>query len=370
MKKFFVVFLLLTLLQSLYAQEMEIIEVTHLVQYVKGDKNPHHVAVAKSFAESVRGRDLLERVKLCNERALNYQVHQETVEGQEKMKEYDPYAEIDRMYDEYLSYDKEYLDAGSISAEEYEKRKAKNMETRAKIKKNMAKEVQGIYNMVDAIASGTSDNEMPENPAELLKDLYRYVAGGQSYWYIEDLGNGLLAVTQDQGYEHKWGVINLFDKEIFPQQYSIIDHYAEKSIMVLEKENGQRGLFRYNGECVIQFQNNELWIDSGMHYPVMATSTGFRALDTNGKLMFSYPEIRGEEGYWKVKNKDKKWGVVANDGTVLVPVKYATLWPVDGGTRERYVGAYYKIGEDDCDLYDPKIWKLVGKRVSGKIIIY
>lgn len=350
------------------AQEMEIIDVTYLVQYVQGDKNPHHVSVAKSFAKSDRGRDLLERVKLCNERSLNYQVHQETVEGQERAKDYDPYAEIDRMYDEYLAYDKKDLQSGYITAEEYAKREAKNMETRTEIKKNLAKDVQVINQMTDAIASGTSDNEMPENPATLLKDLYRYVAGGQSYWYIDDLGNGLLAVTQDQGYEHKWGVINLFDKEIFPQQYSIIRFTAENRLIVLEKENGQRGLFRYNGECVIQFQNNELWIDDNMHYPIMATPTGFRALDTNGKLMFSYPEIRGEDGYWKVRNKEKRWGVAANDGTVLIPLKYDDLGIDYGKNGTRYVSAYY-FGEDICDLYDSKTWELVGKRIKGKYIM-
>ena len=116
------------------AQEMEIVDVTHLVQYVKGDKNPHHVAVANSFAKSDRGRDLLERVKLCNDRALNFQVHQETTEGQEKIKE-SGHSEIDKMYDEYLAFDKKDLDAGRITAEEYEKRKAHYKELSDIVKK-------------------------------------------------------------------------------------------------------------------------------------------------------------------------------------------------------------------------------------------
>ena len=357
--KSFIFILIVMLAPSLHAQEMEIVDVTHLVQYVKGDKNPHHVAVANSFAKSDRGRDLLERVKLCNDRALNFQVHQETTEGQEKIKE-SGHSEIDKIYDEYLAFDKKDLDAGRITAEEYEKRKAHYKELSDIVKKDVMKSV-GL--MTNAIASAKADNEMPEDPEKLLNELYRYVAGGQSYWYIDDLGNGLLAVTHDQGYEHKWGVINLLDKEIFPQQYSIIDHSAKNSILVLEKENKQRGLFRYNGECVIQFQNNELWIDPGMDYPVMATSTGFRALDTNGKLMFSYPEIRGEIGFWRVRNKEKKWGVVANDGTVLIPVKYIGI---DIYTKEsiRYVAGYYSYQNDDADLYDPKTWNMIGKKAS------
>ena len=91
-----------------------------------------------------------------------------------------------------------------------------------------------------------------------------------------------------------------------------------------------------------------------------------KVLDKNGKTLFSYRKIESPEGFWTVKNKDFEWGVVADDGTVLIPLKYACIWKIE---NTDYVGGYYRADGYDCDLYDNKTWQLVGKRIKGKYII-
>ncbi len=77
------------------------------------------------------------------------------------------------------------------------------------------------------------------------------------------------------------------------------------------------------------------------------------------------PEIHGNKTYWTVRNKEKKWGVVDNNNTVLVPLKYLSVENYSSDDM-RYVAGYISYEDDDADLYDPKTWKLVGKKKPAK----
>lgn len=66
---------------------------------------------------------------------------------------------------------------------------------------------------------------------------------------------------------------------------------------------------------------------------------------------------------WEVQYKPLQWGVVADDGTVLIPLRYGMIWKIK---NTDYVGAFYKQESLDCDLYDSKTWELVGKRIQGE----
>ena len=359
-----------------YAQKTEdvvIVDVTELTQYLSegnNDKTPQKLAFAKTFAESERGADLLQRLDLCIQRAGNAMLNQGSKKAQETFTDDNAKKAVDEMYDNYLAFDEKEYKEGDISKEEFERRKANNEKMRAEVLKSLLKDMSGWQEMAQKIDGFTSgeNSEMPEDPQHLLNDLKRYAIGGKMWHYINALGRGTVSITDHEGYEEYWGVMNLLDREIFPQQYDVRDNNPERNFIILKK-NGQYGMFRYTGESIIPFSKNEMWEDHYMQYPIRVTSQGYQALDENGKVVFTYPYIEGEKGFWTVHNNAKKWGAVDKNGTILIPIKYEGIFPADGDNGQKYMGGYTTPGTDDMDLYDPKTWKMVGRRVKGKIVL-
>lgn len=353
------------------AQEMVIEDITFLVRYVTGDNERHHVAVTKSFAESDHGSELMERVRDYENRAVDYNVHQDAVKGQEKMKEYDPYAELDRIYDEWLGLDKDLLDKGHITKEEFEKRKARNMENRAEAKKSMRREVESIKEMSNAMVKYTS-GEMPDDAEELLKDLYKYAVGGKSFRHITDLGKGLVNVSDGIGDGPSWGIINLFDTQLFEQKYySVRSRYPERDIFVLRNAQNQYGLFHYNGTPVMPMQKNEIWIDPEMATLLMFSNRGITVLDFEGNPRFTYVKLNCICGkYWAALNSNGSWGLVDKDNKVLLPFKYVNVNWTSGNHGKVMITAYTTAGENDrADLFDPDTMEHIGKIINGRTVM-
>lgn len=359
MKKFF---LLLSVLctTSLYAQRMTVVDITNIMQYVNDDSLTYQVAVSESFANSERGQKLLSRVKkceLCAAKNIGIRI-------QEKLNAHDFGADVDNKLNSIIADLQKAKDQGMISAEDFAKYKAENEkmfgETKDAVteeqKKSRENPVKNLYSEAEL--------KMPEDPEALVKELCRYAVGGRYYREVKGMGKGMACVTNGRPNDYTWGVINLFDQEIFPQQYSLHGYTATNDLLVLEKEGGQYGLFHYNGECVIPFQENRMEIQN--YHAVMHTSSGDKVIDNNGKTLFCYRTVYVREGMWEVLNKPLQWGVVADDGTVLIPLKYGMIWRIEDTD---YVGGFYSQKSWDCDLYDSKTWELVGKRIQGEYIM-
>lgn len=371
-------FFILSLLFAMHlgAQEVAdvvIVDITELTQYLSEgskDKTSQRLAFAKTFAESERGADMLQRLDLCIQRAGNAMLNQGAKKAQETFTDNNAKNFVDEMYDRNLADYEKWYKAGDISKEEFEQLKAENEEMRAEVLKGVLKEMNSMKGIAKALEGTTSgeNSEMPEDPRSLINDLKRYAIGGKAWRYVHALGRGTVKVTDKEGYEDLWGVMNLLDREIFPQQYDIRDYNPKRNFIILKKK-GQYGMFRYSGENIIPFSNNEMWEDALMEYPIRVTPQGYQALNENGKVMFTYPYIVGENGCWTVRNKEKKWGAVGNDGTILIPIKYNKIFPADGDNGEKYMGGYTTPGTDDMDLYDLKTKQMVGKRINGKIIL-
>lgn len=349
------------------AQEMVIEDITFLVRYVTGDNERHHVAVTKSFAESDHGSELMKRVRDYENRAVDYNVHQDAVKGQEKMKE-NGSSEIDKMYDEYLAFDKKDLDAGRITTEEYEKRKAHYNELKVKVKKDV---VESIKEMSNAMVKYTS-GEMPDDAEELLKDLYKYAVGGKSFRHITDLGKGLVNVSDGIGDGPSWGIINLFDTQLFEQKYySVRSRYPERDIFVLRNAQNQYGLFHYNGTPVMPMQKNEIWIDPEMATLLMFSNRGITVLDFEGTPRFTYVKLNCICGkYWAALNSNGSWGLVDKDNKVLLPFKYVNVNWTSGNHGKVMITAYTTAGENDrADLFDPDTMEHIGKIINGRTVM-
>lgn len=353
--------------------DVVIVEVTALTQYLskdEKDKTPQHLAFSKSFAESERGRDLLQRLDLCIQRAGNALMNKGAKKAKDTFKNNSATDdEVDKMYDIYLKDIEDAYKNKAIDETEYKRRVKQNESMRAELKKKMRGLQASWAEMAEKIEgiTGGDNSEMPEDPQRLMHELKRIAIGSKTWHYIQDLGRGTVAVTDKEGYEHYWGVMNILDTKIFPEEYNVHSFSAERNLIVLEKENKQRGLYRYNGECIVPFNSKEMWLDAIMNYPIVVTPNGYQALDENGKVLFTYPEIYGESGQWVVKGKDKKWGVVAQDGSIRIPLKYLKIFPATGDDGTRYLGGFTTPGSDDMDLYDMTTWQMVGKRVNGKI---
>ena len=349
------------------AQEMVIEDITFLVRYVTGDNERHHVAVTKSFAESDHGSELMERVRDYENRAVDYEVHQDAVKGQEKIKE-NGSSEIDKMYDEYLAFDKKDLDAGHITTEEYEKRKAHFNELKVKVKKDVVESIKEITNAMVKYTSG----EMPDDAEELLKDLYKYAVGGKSFRHITDLGKGLVNVSDGIGDGPSWGIINLFDTQLFEQKYySVRSRYPERDIFVLRNAQNQYGLFHYNGTPVMPMQKNEIWIDPEMATLLMFSNRGITVLDFEGNPRFTYVKLNCICGkYWAALNSNGSWGLVDKDNKVLLPFKYVDVNWTSGNHGKVMITAYTTAGENDrADLFDPDTMEHIGKIINGRTVM-
>ena len=361
MKKFFLILSVLCT-TSLYAQRMTVVDITNIMQYVNDDSLTYQVAISESFANSDQGRDLLERVKKCEMCAAK----NIGIRIQERLNAHDFGADVDDKLNSIIADLQQAKDQGMISAEDFAKYKAENEkmfgETKDAVteeqKKSRENPVKNLYSEAEL--------KMPEDPEALVKELCRYAVGGQYYREVRGMGKGMACVTNGKPNDYTWGVINLFNQEIFPQKYLLRGFTATNDLLVLEKEGAQYGLFHYNGECVIPFQKNEMKIQ--LYHALMHTPSGDKVIDKNGKTLFSYPKIIARDGMWEVQHKPFNWGVVADDGTVLIPLKYGMIWKWELEGTE-YVGAFYKQDSFDCDLYDSKTWELVGKRIQGEFIM-
>ena len=359
MKKFFLILSVLCT-TSLYAQRMTVVDITNIMQYVNDDSLTYQVAVSESFANSERGQELLSRVKkceLCAAKNIGIRI-------QEKLNAHDYGADVDNKLNSIIADLQNAKDQGMISAEDFAKYKAEYEKILGDTKDAVTE--QQKENRKNPVKNQYSEAElkMPEDPEALVKELCRYAVGGQYYRKVKGMGKGMACVTSGNPNDYTWGVINLFNQEIFPQKYLLRGYTATNDLLVLENENFQYGLFRYNGECVIPFQENSMEVQN--YHAVMHTSSGDKVLDKNGKTLFSYRTVYVREGMWEVLNKPLQWGVVADDGTVLIPLKYGMIWKIEDTD---YVGGFYRQDSYDCDLYDSKTWELVGKRIRGNYIM-
>lgn len=350
----------------LNAQEMEIVDVTALTQLTTGKDTKQMLVLTKDFVASERGAGLLNRLNACVESANNEQLSQSARKAQEYANGKSPADEADKYYDELIAYlDKDFA-KGYMSRDEYEKKKAEIENRRKEFKKELAKEMKQMSEMMGKVADIADKPKMKDTPKELLNDLIRNSVGGKTWRHATSMGKGIVMVSDGNALEYSWGVMNVIDTPIFPEQYQVYAWDADSELIILENDSQQRGLFRYDGTELIAFNDNEMWLDLG--HPIVNTGKEFQALDHDGKLMFAYPEIRSFEKYWTVKGDNVKWGVVDNNGEVLVPIKYCGIFDADSNGKH-YIGGFITSGSNDMDLYDPETWQMVGKRINQKVIL-
>lgn len=361
MKTFFLILSVLCT-TSLYAQRMTVVDITNIMQYVNDDSLTYQVAVSESFANSDHGRELLKRVERCELCAAK----NNGIRTVEKINAHDYGKDVDKKLNSTIADLQQAKDQGMISAEDFAKYKAEYEKLFGDMKDAVTEQKREYQRNPAKNLYSEAELKMPEDPDALVKELFRYAAGGQYYREVRGMGKGMACVTNGKPNDYTWGVINLFNQEIFPQKYLLRGYTATNDLLVLEKEGAQYGLFHYNGECVIPFQKNEMQIKN--YHALMHTSSGDKVIDKNGKTLFSYPIIIARDGMWEVQYKPFNWGVVADDGTILIPLKYGMIWKWELEGTE-YVGAFYKQDSFDCDLYDPKTWELVGKHIRGEIIM-
>ncbi len=66
---------------------------------------------------------------------------------------------------------------------------------RAEVKKGLSDVVENMKSVSNTELYSDADLKMPENPEALLKELYKYVAGGRSYCHVKNMGKGLVMIS-------------------------------------------------------------------------------------------------------------------------------------------------------------------------------
>jgi hypothetical protein len=190
------------------------------------------------------------------------------------------------------------------------------------------------------------------DPAAILRELKKLAINQKAYSCHENIGNGLIAVTEAPIYgplpdaqepvrnlseqaDYTWGVINLEGKTILEAKYYRIRfYYPEEDIIFLEgkEKNGSihAGARGYDGRVRIPFIY-DLYDSRGYGQPsaCFGKSGKYGFLDFDGKELspFVYTMVDNKFGFgWLVSKDGKHIGIVGEDGHEKVKLIYMDLY--------------------------------------------
>lgn len=250
----------------------------------------------------------------------------------------------------------------------------------AKIKAEMEKMIKEHPEFADEIRAQLreAENQMAEinqmgnpsissfsvDPAAILRDLKKLAINQKAYSQYQDIGNGLIAVTEAPIYGplpdshdivlnlndqagYTWGVIDSDGKTVLAAKYyKIWAYYPDDNIIFLEEKEKdgttRAGACDYDGHLRIPFIYD--FFDSRGYGQTSACFNkdghyGFVDFDGRNLAPFVYTTVDNNFGFgWLVSKDGKHIGVVGEDGLEKVKPTYLGLFDVWNGqfklTRE------------------------------------
>jgi hypothetical protein len=160
------------------------------------------------------------------------------------------------------------------------------------------------------------------------------------YEDARDFSYGLAAVKLDS----KWGFIDTTGNVKIPFQFSSEPKPFTCGRSFVQGSNGKWGIINTDGTLLVEPKYNQVYpFNDG--FAVVSEmdaqwNTGFSIIDTNCKVVKSYPKSNSTESVslWSgfsegsaVAMKASKKGLVDPKGTVIVPFKYKDLKPMSCG---------------------------------------